>query len=173
MHIRKLEASDDVSNFSCGDHDLNDYLRRYALANHVGEVNATYVAVMPDDPNRVVGYYTAAISIVKREQLPEPFKSNLPYSLVGSFLLARLARDRSYKKMGIGEALMAHFFDVCLQMSSRIHVRFIVVDAYKGKVDWYKQYGFEPIEGNTNPKYTTMFMAIETVRKAVQDGCHA
>jgi hypothetical protein len=62
-----LAAGHDVSAFDCGAPALDEYLKKYALANHQHRSARTYAARRGDV---VVGYYTLAAGSVRREETP-------------------------------------------------------------------------------------------------------
>ena len=53
-----LARSHDRKAFDCGDPALNDYLVRYARQNHESGSAKTFVAVSPEYPKRILGYYS-------------------------------------------------------------------------------------------------------------------
>ena len=150
LEIRRLEKSDAVEEFNCGDETLNTYLRRYAWKNQIKhQVGVTYVAVEPEHPQIVLGYYTLAASSLPRELLPPQSSVGLPkYSSIPVLLLARLAVGRRLQGRDIGESLLGHALKNSLFISSQIGSRFVIVDAYTTAVPWYTRFGFVSLPGS-------------------------
>ena len=98
-----LEGGHDLSAFDCGDQRLNDYLRKYALANHQNRSARTYVAMRGE---RVVGFYTLAAGSVGREETPRRVAEGLGRYPVPVILLARLAVDAGEQGRGLGGGLL-------------------------------------------------------------------
>lgn len=98
----KLQPQHDVSKFDCGEHVLNEWLRRRALQNQQSGASSTYVVL---DQMRVVGYYSLAAGSVARETVPGRVRRNVsdPVPVV---VLGRLAVDRDFHGQGIGRALL-------------------------------------------------------------------
>jgi hypothetical protein len=70
--IRRLEESDEVEGFDCGDEPLNNYLKRHAWTNQQKvSIGVTYVAVDESAPRTVLGYFTLATSSVPRDRFPK------------------------------------------------------------------------------------------------------
>jgi GNAT superfamily N-acetyltransferase len=98
-----LTAAHDLSAFDCGVVDLNDFLRKHALAG-VGSGSArTYVALRGA---RVVGYYSLAYGAVTPDEAPERIRKGMPRHPIPVMLLARLAVDRSDQGKGLGQGLL-------------------------------------------------------------------
>src|SRR5205809_7518520 len=109
--IRRLEESDDTDNFDCGDAPLNNYLNKYAWVNQEkSSIGLTYVAVEEAAPRRVLGYFTIAMSSVRREAFPQKHVRGLPNYDLPLILLARLAIDLRFAGKGIGHALISEAF---------------------------------------------------------------
>ena len=98
-----LTAEHIVDHFDCGVIELNEFLRRYALAS-VGSGSArTYVALRGV---RVVGYYSLAYGAVTPDEAPERIRKGMPRHPLPVMLLARLAVDRSEQGRGLGKGLL-------------------------------------------------------------------
>jgi hypothetical protein len=55
--VRRLNEDDDLAAFDCGTPVLNEWLARFALADHQAGSSVTYVLARE---SRVVGFYTVA-----------------------------------------------------------------------------------------------------------------
>lgn len=168
VEIRVLEKDDHVKDFDCGEHKLNDYLKRYAWANQEQNmVGVTSVAVDRSPSKIVVGYYTLATSNIPRDSLPPSITKDLPrYQNLPVALLARLAVDRRFQQSGLGKGLLRHAFENVLKLSRQIGCRYLTVDAYSSAVVWYVKYGFIAIDGPSPGGTQPMFIDIRTVREA-------
>jgi len=168
--IRRLEASDDVNSFDCRDEALNNYLKRHAWNNQQkSSIGVTYVAVDEIAPRSVIGYVTLATSSVRRDSLPKKAVRGLPPYDLPMILLARLAVDRRFGGRGLGQALLSEALRIALAVSDQIGCRAVIVDAYPQAVDWYRRYGFLPIEDVAGTS-VRMFIDIRTIRAARDAG---
>ena len=98
-----LTAEHVVDKFGCGVIELNEFLRKHALAS-VGSGSArTYVALRG---LRVVGYYSLAYGAVSPNEAPERIRKGMPRHPLPVMLLARLAVDRSDQGRRLGKGLL-------------------------------------------------------------------
>ena len=145
--IRRLEEPDSAENFDCADEALNNYLKRHAWNNQQkSSIGVTYVAVDEIAPRTVIGYFTLATSSVPRDALPKKYVRGLPAYDLPMILLARLAVDRQFRGHGLGHALLSEALKVSLGVSEQVGCRCVIVDAYSTAIDWYRRYGFVPLE---------------------------
>jgi GNAT superfamily N-acetyltransferase len=165
--IRRLEESDDVENFDCGDEALDNYLKRHAWSNQEkSSIGVTYVAVDESAPQVALGYFTLAAASVPRDALPKKYARGLPPYDLPLILLARLAVDRRFSGRGLGHSLISEALRISLRVAGEVGCRCIITDAYRERIDWYAQYGFVPIQGAAENGPQRMFLDIRTVRAA-------
>jgi predicted N-acetyltransferase YhbS len=106
-----LAARHDVSQFSCGQVALDNWLRTRALANQ--EKGFTVVMVVHDE-GRVVGYYGLAPTAVVAAAMPRSIRTGQPPNPVPCLLLGQLATDSSHTGRGIGTGLLKHALTRCV-----------------------------------------------------------
>jgi GNAT superfamily N-acetyltransferase len=166
--IRRLEESDEVDGFDCGDEPLNNYLKRHAWTNQQKvSIGVTYAAVDESAPRTVLGYFTLATSSVPRERFPKKFVRGLPPYDLPLILLARLAVDKRFSGRGLGHALLSEALKITLRVADEVGCRCIVTDAYPDKAGWYARYGFLPLEGTAATSPLKMFLDVRTIRRAL------
>ena len=166
--IRRLEESDEVEGFDCGDEPLNNYLKRHAWTNQEKvSIGVTYVAVDESTPSTVLGYFTLATSSVPRDRFPSKYVRGLPPYDLPLILLARLAVDRRFSGRGLGHALISEALKITLRVADEVGCRCIVTDAYPDKAGWYARYGFLPLEGTAATSPQKMFLDVRTIRRAL------
>lgn len=164
--IRRLEESDSVESFDCGDEALNNYLKRHAWSNQQkSSIGVTYVAVEEVAPRAVIGYFTLAASSASRDSLPKKYVRGLPAYNLPVILLARLAVDRRFGGHGLGQELLSEALRVSLSASKQVGCRCVIVDAYPTALDWYRRCGFVPVEGGKSGS-VRMYLDIRTIEAA-------
>jgi predicted GNAT family N-acyltransferase len=130
--------------FSCGVEPLDRYLKRQASQDAKERVAAPYVLVSLD--NRIAGYYTLSSTSVRVDDLPPELLKRLKlprYPAIGATLVGRLARDLSFRGLGIGELLLTDALKVSLAMSRKIAPVGVVVDAKDDNARrLYAEFGF-------------------------------
>ena len=98
-----LTSAHNRPSFGCGKPPLNQYIKKYALANQVNEITRTYVTTRE---NRVVGYYSLAFGSISHEDATQKIKEELPQYPIPIILLARLSVDVKEKGNRLGEGLL-------------------------------------------------------------------
>ncbi|HWF82027.1 MAG TPA: GNAT family N-acetyltransferase [Streptosporangiaceae bacterium] len=138
---RPIGQDDDTSQFSCGDDPIDQWLRRYAIANHFGGGARTYVTLRD---SQVVGYYAlAAASIQRADATPRAAKA-MPQP-VPAILLGRLGVDRKEAGQGLGTFLLRDAVIRTLGAADVIGVRVLLVHAASEDArNFYLKRGFDP-----------------------------
>jgi len=166
--IHRMEVSDCVEYFDCGDEPLNSYLKKHAWNNQrKSSIGVTYVAVDEAAPQTVIGYFTLATASVPRDALPRRAVRGLPPYDLPMLLLARLAVDRRFKARGLGHALLSEPLRIAVAVSEQAGCRCVIVDVYPSAMGWYERYGFRPLEGGKGSS-VRMYLDIRTVKAAQQ-----
>jgi GNAT superfamily N-acetyltransferase len=137
-----LDRSHDLSSFDCGVPALNDYLRKFAYANHQNRSARTYVAARGAC---VVGFYTLAAGSVRPEDASPRTAHGLDQYPVPVILLARLGVDVREQGRGLGKALLKDAILRAAQASDLIGSRAILTHAKDERArSFYARFGFEP-----------------------------
>ena len=127
MIVRFLQPSDDRSQFSCGDPDYDDFVRKYAGQNefrhHVGR------SLVVVDDECVVGYATFALGEMAVDDLPTAASQGLPRYPMPVLRLARLAVDSRYQGAGLGRRLVYGVVRMALRLRQEFGCVAVVVDA--------------------------------------------
>jgi len=136
---RLLAAQDDTHAFSSGAVELDDWLRRRALANQVSGASRTYVVTSDEG---VIGYYALASGGLSLAEAPGRIRRNMP-DPIPIVILARLAIDVTRQGQGLGAALLRDAVVRCRDAADIIGVRAIVVRAMSEDAKrFYLRYGF-------------------------------
>ena len=145
VRVEPLGRSHARDQFDCGQPSLNDFIRALVSQYEKRNLGRTYVAVAGSEP-KVLGYYTIASSALAFEALPPKIKKKLPRHPVPAVLIARLAVDRSAQGQRIGEQLLLDAFARCLELSERLGVHAVVVEAINEQARaFYEKYEFIPL----------------------------
>ncbi len=142
--VRKLEASDDVVAFDCGNPALNQFLCKYALVNQKANAAQTYV-VCKQGTTTVAGYYSLAVGSVEPSAATDRVAKGLARHPIPVMLLARLAVDQQYKGAGLGTALLKDALLRTAQAADYAGIRAVLVHAKDDAARrWYLAFDFEP-----------------------------
>ena len=149
-----LDKSHDFLEFDCGKEPLNTFLARHALANQANGSARTFVGL---DGNRVIGYYSLAVSSILYDDAPERMAKGLARHPIPILLMARLAVDKDYQGQGVWKG---HFKDAlkrCLSVAKEAGVRAFMTHAKDEEArSLYLRFGM--LECPTNPLHLYFLM---------------
>lgn len=129
-------------NFDCANAELNEYLRRYARQNHESGGAKTFVAVPPDESDRVLGYYTISPGAIEFTKAPPRITRGLGRYEVPVFRLGRLAVSRSIQGSGLGGELLLAAGKRALSVAAEIGGVALAIDAKNQRAAaWYERFG--------------------------------
>ena len=149
-----LDKSHDYLTFDCGKEPLNAFLIRHALANQANNSARTFVGL---DGNRIVGYYSLAVSSILFEDAPERMAKGLARHPIPILLMARFAVDKEYQGQGIGTGLFKDALKRCIAVSREAAVRAFMVHAKdEAARTLYLKYGM--LECPANPFHLYFLM---------------
>jgi len=132
--------------FDCGEPTLNDYLVRYARQNHESGGAKTFVAVPPNEPTRILGYYSLSPASIDYARTPALLRRGLGRYEVPVFRLGRLAVDRTAQGQGLGGQLLIAAGMRCLAVAAQVGGVALLIDALnKRAAQWYSGYGAVPL----------------------------
>ena len=144
VSIEALAAHHDRRAFSCGVEALDEYLRRFARQHAEANVSRSYVAVDGVASIGIRGFYSLAMSGIRKENLPAKQASRFPNFPLPVARLARLAVDARHQRQGLGDLLLADALQRCLRLSAEIGMIGVIVDAKDERARrWYQRYEFE------------------------------
>ena len=137
---KALALGHDFTGFDCGEPELNDWLKRRALANQVSGASRTFVVT--DGGLRVMGFYALAAGAVAHRDATGAVRRNMPEP-IPVVVLARLAVDRNAQGVKLGAALLKDAVQRSIAVAQNTGVRALLVhvlnDAAKAL---YEHYGF-------------------------------
>ena len=134
-----LSPAHDLAAFESGVPELDDWLKKRALANEATGASRTYVVCAG---GRVVGYYALATGSVGHAQAPGRIRRNMP-DPVPVMILGRLAVDRAWRGRDLGRSLLRDAVLRTLQAAKIGGIRAILVHAISDQAKrFYEHYGF-------------------------------
>ena len=132
----------DRKGFDCGSPDLNEYLERYARQNHETGGAKTFVAVLPVDPTRILGFYSISPGAIEFARVPSKLTKKLGRYDVPVFRLGRLAIDLSRQGQGLGGELLIAAGERALAVAAEVGGIALVIDAKDDQAArWYERFG--------------------------------
>lgn len=138
---RPLAASDDVSQFDCGEQSLNNWLSLRAIKNQATGASRTFVSI-DSETDRIAGYYCLSASSLRLEDAPGKVARNMPEP-IPVILLGRLAVDQAFKGRGLGASLLQDALLKGIEASRILGARAFLVDALDSNAErFYEKFGF-------------------------------
>ena len=137
----KLTTAHDLSQFECGELELDDWLRRRAIQNEESGASRTYVVCIG---RQVVGYYALDAGAVAHAHAPGRVRRNMPNPMP-VMVIGRLAIDHKFQRRGIGSALLRDAVLRTVQAAEIAGIRAILVHAISESAkQFYERSGFIP-----------------------------
>ncbi len=132
----------DRNSFDCGDHDLNELLKKHARQNHERGAAKTFLAVDKADGKAILGYYSLCPAALEYARTPENVRKGLARHDVPVFRLARLVVSLTAQGHGLGGQLILAAGRRCLLASADVGGVALLIDAKNERVaNWYASYG--------------------------------
>jgi GNAT superfamily N-acetyltransferase len=142
--------------FDCGNDNLNEYLKRYAVKNDAARIGKTFAALTEED--LIAGYITLSNAQIEREKLPPDLK--LPRYPVPALRIGKLAVSRELQGKGIGAWLLFKALEKAIEIAEIAAVYAVLVDAIDANAKrFYLKYGFIPLQ---NSEFT-LYLPLETI----------
>lgn len=166
ISLFRLKEGTDVSDFSCGDQDLDEFFQRDALAYAHYLLGKTYVLAKRGEPPQVLAMITLANASIRSDLMPSSSRNKLQRSIPNvkrtrmypAVLVGRLGVASAFRGKHVGSYLLNLLKLLLTREDYLTGCRFIVVDAYNTEptLAFYAQNGFkllytdEEIERQTN-----------------------
>jgi len=141
--IELLGKKHDRVKFSCGNDELDTYLKKRAPQEAKKKIAVTFV-MADSQAGAVIGFYSLSATSILLSDLPNATARRLPkYPYVPATLLGRLAVNSRYQGKGFGELLLLNALRRALQAAKEIASYAVVVDAIDERArSFYEQYEF-------------------------------
>jgi len=153
----KLSPNHDLTQFSCGEPSLDDWLRNRALQNDQNEMTGASRTYVVCSEGCVVGYYALAAGAVAHAETTSRAKRNMP-DPVPVILIGRLAIDSRLQGRGIGADLLRDAVLRTLQAADIAGIRAILVSAISANAKrFYERSGF--VASPANPQILMITVA--------------
>lgn len=156
-----LSEYHDTSDFSCGKPVLDYWLKTKALRNQTNRGSRTFVIT---SGKQIVGYYALASGAVERTQVTSNIARNMP-NPIPVIILARLAIDSNFKGLSLGKGLLKDALLRCVNVSSQIGVKAVLVHALDTEaIAFYQKFGF----GKMPEQENTLMISISNIEKILR-----
>ena len=159
LHFKVME-NDIPSSFTCGE-DSIDALTRTAYNKTLFKQAIAYNILVDD---RLVGNCMLKVAHICDE---EYYVSDHDYAALE---LSYLAIDSRLQRNGIGTKALNILTSHAREISDTLPIRFLVLDAFEDKVDWYKRAGFGEYPKRVDLRYPgTVAMKMDFINRCLAD----
>lgn len=143
----------DLSDFDCGDNDLNEFIKEDALIWQKVHLARIYIMIYKEQ--QVVGFFFLSNDAIKlksdeRENTPQ-LKGKI-LSEFPSVKIGRLAIDKRFQGKKLGDKLLKIAIAFARKGYKLFGCRFVTVDSYVNAVKFYEKYGFVRNEHDKHKK---------------------
>jgi ribosomal protein S18 acetylase RimI-like enzyme len=164
LRIELLSRGHEREDFSCGERDLDDYLKRTARQHNDKGISRTFVLVDSDAPAKIWGFFTLASCEVVAAELPPEYAKKYPRKAPAA-KLARLAVGMDRHRQGLGGIMMVDAMRRTLAVAENIGIIGFFVDAKNQSArEYYEQYGFVALPDHSR----ALFLPLATLAAAVE-----
>lgn len=148
--IEPLNPKHGRAGFRCGVEALDRYFKKQAKQDIKRRISRVFVAIKPDNPKTVLGYYTLSTLSIELHQLPEKLVRKLPKHPVPAALIGRLAVNDAAQGQGVGRMLLADAIKRTLAVSDQIAIYAMVVNAIDENAKrFYEQFVFKRLSDDS------------------------
>ena len=147
MKLIKLTQDYTLTEFDCGDNDLNEFLTEDSKAFSDKRIANTFIL---EDEGRIVAYFCLLNDKISRlevtnsrwKRIKDGFPDNKRFRSYPSIKIGRFAVSLDYRNQHIGTELMTLIKAILNQDKNYSAFRFITVDAYLSAIPFYESNGF-------------------------------
>jgi ribosomal protein S18 acetylase RimI-like enzyme len=148
VRIEPLSPVHNRAAFDCGNDGLNRYIREQATQDTRRGVARIFVAVVPDDLERIAGFFSLSAASVIASDLPPEVAKRLPRHPIPAALVGRLAVDNSFGRRGLGGILVADTIKKAMAAAETVAMTVVVVDPINDAARaFYSAFGFRGLQG--------------------------
>ena len=133
----------DRARFTCGQADLDDFLKRFAIQQMRKNLTVVRVLVDSERPSEILGFYNVSAAQIEVATMQESDRKALPRYPLPCFRMGRLACSSEHQGQGIGRALIGLAVSRCVEAKTHVAAYALIVDA-KDEIAkaFYLHYGF-------------------------------
>jgi GNAT superfamily N-acetyltransferase len=157
IRIEPLSKAHDRTAFSCGKEPLDRYIGQQASQDVRRGVASVFVAVAPDRPDLILGFFTLSAASIVPADLPPEIAKRMPRHLIPAALIGRLAVDRGAARQGLGGILLADAIQKAVTAAETVAMAAIVVDPIDDDArSFYAKFGFRSLQGPQHRMFLTL-----------------
>lgn len=145
-------------------HDsLQRYIQKLMAQHEDRNLCRNYVGI--NSSGNFVTLFCLSSSLLTTHDLVQPEESYPDGIELPTIKIGRLVVDAQYRNQGIGELTLKKAISIFVEISKKIGVIGLTVDAKKESKDWYPKYGFKRLNNTVNSDYFPLILYTNTLKK--------
>ncbi|HBE69219.1 MAG TPA: N-acetyltransferase [Planctomycetaceae bacterium] len=166
-HVETLAKPHNRRSFTCGNTQVDRWLRQSALQSQKKHLSVTKVLL--DENDTIVGFYTLATSQVDFSDLPPELSRVLPRRQLPVAVLAWLGIASRFQSQGLGKRILAMALRDCFDASQSFAFVAVLLDCVDDSAKkFYRQFDFDELPGHPMRLYLS-FRMLEGIMKKTSD----
>lgn len=161
MKLIRLTADTSLTNFDCGDEDLNNFLFEDAKNFLDKRIANSFIL---EDEGCIAAYFCLLNDKVSKQEvtnsqwrkIKDKFPAGKKFSSYPAIKIGRFAVSSKHRGLHIGTKLMSIIKDILDTDSNYSAFRFITVDAYISAVSFYEKNGFAKLTQKEENDHTRL-----------------
>lgn len=145
IKIRLYDEKIDLSEFSCDDEDLDEFLKEDSIKQQDYMLNSTYIAIYEKE---VIGFFTISTDNIPLKSLGKNYKKlfkekGIKYDKLPALKIGRLGIRKDFQNKGIGKYLLKSILNKSIEIWSKdTGFRFITINAYpeNNVINFYEKF---------------------------------
>jgi GNAT superfamily N-acetyltransferase len=147
FHLERLQRQHPRRNFTCGQHQVDDWLKSKALQNQDKHLSATKVLL--DAAGAIASYYTLATGQVDFGDLPAESAKRLPKRMLPAAMLAWHGVNTEHRTQGLGRLLLAQALRDCYDAGQTFAFIAVILDCVDDAAKaFYQKWDFTELPGH-------------------------
>ena len=171
MVIRRLNETEIINSFNCGDSDLDDFVNNEAILYQESFLSVNYVMERKEETIAFFSLSNDKISVNEFDNKTSfnrfrsrKFVNRKRIKSYPAVKIGRFAIGLSSQGKGLGTTLL-DFIKAYFLIDNKSGCRFITVDAYKSAIPFYEKNGFVPLQDNDGNITQLMYFDLADYRK--------
>lgn len=161
MKIVPLTLDYHLTEFDCGDSDLNEFLLEDAKHFLEKRIANTFIL---EDNGHIAAYFCLLNDKVSRQEITnsrwkkikDSFPENKRFRSYPTIKIGRFAVSQDYRGQNVGSDLMDKLKILLKNEGSRSAFRYITVDAYLSAIPFYEKNGFVTLTKKEEDEHTRL-----------------
>lgn len=161
MRLVPLTSDYELSDFDCGDSDLNEFLLKDAKSALELRIANTFIL---EDDGRIVAYFCLLNDRISRNEITNSrwkkikgcFPTSKQFRSYPCVKVGRFAVSLNYRGNHVGSDLMDLVKDLLNTARSQSAFRYITVDAYLSAIPFYEKNGFKSLNKKDEDAHTRL-----------------